>query len=80
MLLMHGWGSRAGRFRLFVPQLQQRGFRVVAFDGPGHGRTGGNSASLPQFAAALAGRGRRGRARSAPSSGTRSAARRRSLR
>lgn len=54
VLLMHGWGSRAGRFRLFVPQLLQRGFRVVAFDGPGHGRTGGNSASLPQFAGALA--------------------------
>lgn len=54
VLLMHGWGSRAGRFRRFVLPLQQRGFRVVAFDGPGHGRTGGSSASLPQFAAALA--------------------------
>jgi len=54
VLLMHGWGSRAGRFRLFVPELQARGFRAVAFDGPGHGRTGGSSASLPQFAAALA--------------------------
>lgn len=53
VLLMHGWGSRAGRFRLFVPQLLQQGFRAVAFDGPGHGRTGGSSASLPQFAAAL---------------------------
>ena len=54
VLLMHGWGSRAGRFRLFVPPLLQRGFRAVAFDGPGHGRTGGSSASLPQFAVALA--------------------------
>ena len=54
VVLMHGWGSRAGRFRLFVPALVQRGFRVVAFDGPGHGRTGGTSASLPQFAVALA--------------------------
>lgn len=54
VLLMHGWGSRAGRFRLFVPHLLQQGFRAVAFDGPGHGRTGGDSASLPQFAAALA--------------------------
>lgn len=53
VLLMHGWGSRAGRFRLFVPRLQAGGFRIVAFDGPGHGRTGGASASLPQFAAAL---------------------------
>ncbi len=54
VLLMHGWGSRAGRFRLFVPELLAKEFRVVAFDGPGHGHTGGTSASLPQFAAALA--------------------------
>lgn len=53
VLLMHGWGSRAGRFRHFVPALLDRGFGVVAVDGPGHGRTGGTSASLPEFAAAL---------------------------
>ncbi len=53
VLVMHGWGSRAGRFRHFVPALRQLGFRVVALDGPGHGRTGGTSASLPQFAAAV---------------------------
>ncbi len=53
VLLMHGWGSRAGRFRHFVPALVGRGFSVVAFDGPGHGRTGGPSASLPEFAAAI---------------------------
>jgi len=54
VLVMHGWGSRAGRFRHFIPALRQLGFRIVALDGPGHGRTGGDSASLPQFAAAVA--------------------------
>jgi pimeloyl-ACP methyl ester carboxylesterase len=53
VLLMHGWGSRAGRFRHFVPALLGRGFSAIAFDGPGHGHTGGRSASLPQFAAAI---------------------------
>ena len=53
VLLMHGWGSRASRFRYFVPPLVAAGFRVVALDGPGHGQTGGARASLPQFAAAL---------------------------
>ena len=53
VLLMHGWGSRASRFRFFVPALVGAGFRVVAFDGPGHGQTGGTRASLPEFAAAL---------------------------
>ncbi len=54
VLLMHGWGSRAGRFRHFVPALLERRLRVLAFDGPAHGRTGGTSASLPEFASALA--------------------------
>jgi pimeloyl-ACP methyl ester carboxylesterase len=53
VLLMHGWGSRASRFRFFVPALVNAGFSVVALDGPGHGQTGGTRASLPQFAAAL---------------------------
>jgi pimeloyl-ACP methyl ester carboxylesterase len=53
VLLMHGWGSRASRFRFFVPPLVEAGFRVVALDGPGHGQTGGTRASLPEFAAAL---------------------------
>jgi len=53
VLLMHGWGSRASRFRFFVPALVNAGFRVVALDGPGHGQTGGTRASLPEFAAAL---------------------------
>ncbi len=53
VLLMHGWGSRASRFRYFVPPLVAAGFRAVALDGPGHGQTGGTRASLPEFAAAL---------------------------
>jgi pimeloyl-ACP methyl ester carboxylesterase len=53
VLLMHGWGSRAGRFRYFVPALVAAGFRAVALDGPGHGLTGGRHATLPEFAAAL---------------------------
>jgi len=53
VLLMHGWGSRASRFRFFVPALVGAGFRVVALDGPGHGQTGGTRASLPEFADAL---------------------------
>ncbi len=53
ILLMHGWGSRASRFRYFVPPLVAAGFRAVALDGPGHGQTGGTRASLPEFAAAL---------------------------
>lgn len=53
VLLVHGWGSRAGRFSRFVPVLVKAGLSAVAYDGPAHGRTGGRLASLPEFADAL---------------------------
>ena len=53
VLLVHGWGSRAGRFSVLGPALVAGGFRVVAHDGPGHGESAGRRASLPQFARAV---------------------------
>ncbi len=53
VLLVHGWGSRAGRFRGLATELLAHGFRVVAHDAPAHGRSTGRFASLPEFARAL---------------------------
>lgn len=53
ILLVHGWGSRAGRLAALGSALAARGFRVVAYDGPGHGSSAGRFASLPEFARAL---------------------------
>lgn len=53
ILLMHGWGGRAGQLRGFIEPLVAQGFRVVAFDGPAHGASGGRQASILDFAAAL---------------------------
>jgi pimeloyl-ACP methyl ester carboxylesterase len=58
VVLVHGWGSRAGRFSGMARSLADGGFRVVAFDGPAHGRSTGRLASLPEFARALAAVGR----------------------
>lgn len=41
VLLVHGWGSHAGRMTSFVDPLRSSGFRVVAVDLPGHGRSPG---------------------------------------
>ena len=54
MVLVHGWGSRAGRFSGMARALAGSGFRVVAYDAPAHGRSTGRLASLPEFARALA--------------------------
>jgi len=53
VILVHGWGSRAGRFGALATALVEAGFRVVAFDAPAHGRSTGRFASLPEFARAL---------------------------
>ena len=54
VLLLHGWGSHAPRFSNLIEQLLAQGWRVIAFDAPGHGQSSGRSSSLPQFEAALA--------------------------
>jgi pimeloyl-ACP methyl ester carboxylesterase len=51
--LTHGWGSCAGRLGAFVHPLLEAGFRVVAFDAPGHGASGRGLSSMPEFARAL---------------------------
>jgi pimeloyl-ACP methyl ester carboxylesterase len=53
VVLVHGWGSRAGRFEAMARALAEAGFRVVAYDAPAHGRSTGRFASLPEFARAL---------------------------
>jgi pimeloyl-ACP methyl ester carboxylesterase len=51
--LVHGWAGMGGQLGAFVPPLVQQGFRVVTFDGPGHGHSGGRRASIVHFARAL---------------------------
>ena len=53
VILLHGWGGRAGQLRGFIASLVDAGFRVVAFDAPAHGASGGRQASIIHFASAL---------------------------
>jgi len=52
VLLVHGWGGHAGQLTTFVPQLLEKGFRAVAFDGPRHGATKGGDPTVLSFAEA----------------------------
>jgi pimeloyl-ACP methyl ester carboxylesterase len=56
--LVHGWAGMGGQLGAFVAPLVEQGFRVVTFDGPGHGHSGGRRASIVHFARALAAVGR----------------------
>lgn len=50
VLLVHGWNSRGTALRSFVPDLVERGYRVVAMDGPAHGHSDGKQTNLINFA------------------------------
>lgn len=52
-VIVHGWSSHAPRFALLAQALVARGWRVLAFDAPAHGRSPGRLSSLPQFIGAL---------------------------
>lgn len=52
-LLVHGWEGRGAQLGAFVDPLVERGFRVVAFDAPGHGDAEGDRASLFDHADAV---------------------------
>ncbi len=53
VLLVHGWESRGTALRSFVPALVEKGYRVVAFDGPAHGNSDGKRTNIIHFAGAV---------------------------
>lgn len=55
VMLVHGWGGVGGQLGAFIEPLVARGFSVLCFDAPGHGRSAGSRSSLVEFARALAG-------------------------
>jgi alpha-beta hydrolase superfamily lysophospholipase len=54
VLVLHGWISYAGQLGPMIEGLRAHGLRVVAFDAPAHGRSGGRRADLYSFRDALA--------------------------
>lgn len=55
VLLVHGWEGRGSQLCAFVAPLLERGFKVVAFDGPAHGASPGDVADALLFSLALRG-------------------------
>jgi len=53
ILLVHGWESRGTALRSFVPVLLEKGYKVVAFDGPAHGNSAGKQTNILEFAGAI---------------------------
>lgn len=53
VVLAHGWDGRASQFATVVRELIGDGFRVVAFDAPAHGDSGGEGTYLLDWVHAL---------------------------
>ncbi len=53
VLLLHGWSGYSAQFAAFVEPIVEAGFRAVAFDAPGHGRSGGKRTNMINNARAL---------------------------
>ena len=53
VLFAHGWSSQGTRILPWVGALRDAGYAVVAFDQPAHGRSGGETSHLPEFACTL---------------------------
>lgn len=50
VLMVHGWEGYGLQFRGFIDPLLENGYRVLTFDAPAHGDSGGNQSNLPEFA------------------------------
>lgn len=53
VLMVHGWAGRGTQFRRFIKPFQRAGYRVVAFDGPAHGRSEGKTTTILEFEEAI---------------------------
>lgn len=51
VLLIHGWEGQAGNFSDLINKLLEKGFKVIAFDGPSHGFSSKGKTSLLEFSA-----------------------------
>lgn len=53
ILLVHGWRGRAAQFAPIIRELRAEGFRLVAFDAPANGESGGRRTDIRDWMAAI---------------------------
>ncbi|MBS1611407.1 MAG: alpha/beta fold hydrolase [Bacteroidetes bacterium] len=49
VILVHGWDAKALDYYKLIPILLEQGYKVIAFDGPAHGQSEGESTHLMHF-------------------------------
>ncbi|MEN8857508.1 MAG: alpha/beta hydrolase [Flavobacteriaceae bacterium] len=49
VLLVHGWSGRSTQLFAFADKLLEKGYMVISFDGPSHGKSSGKTTIMPEF-------------------------------
>lgn len=49
VLLVHGWAGRSTQLFAFADKLLEKGYMVISFDGPSHGKSTGKRTMMPEF-------------------------------
>ena len=49
VLLVHGWAGRSTQLFMMADRLLEKGFMVISFDGPSHGKSEGKTTAMPEF-------------------------------
>lgn len=49
VLLVHGWAGRSTQLFAFADKLLEKGFMVISFDGPSHGKSTGKTTDMVEF-------------------------------
>lgn len=53
VLLVHGWAGRGTQLYAFADKLLEKGYMVISFDGPSHGKSSGKKTNLFEFLATI---------------------------
>ena len=49
VLLVHGWAGRSTQLFMIADKLLEKGYMVISFDGPAHGKSDGKTTEMPEF-------------------------------
>ncbi|OSY89407.1 hypothetical protein WH52_01880 [Tenacibaculum holothuriorum] len=49
VLLVHGWAGRSTQLFMLADKLLEKGYMVISFDGPAHGKSDGKRTYMPEF-------------------------------
>lgn len=53
VLLVHGWAGRSTQLFMVADKLLEKGYMVISFDGPAHGKSEGKQTVMPEFLATI---------------------------